>query len=107
MVAGERILKFALLPNLRLCGVTGEHGQDLHFIQENRKRRWLFLRDTGRSSAAGTTLRLPWIMGRQGAEQRGRRSFYVAARSSWYPNLNGFGEKALYDLTFKVPKAKW
>ena len=27
----------------------------------------------------------------------------MGARESWYPNLNGFGEKALYDLTFKVP----
>src|SRR6202041_1068832 len=33
----------------------------------------------------------------------GDGSFYVGARDSWYPNLNGFGEKALYDLTFKVP----
>jgi aminopeptidase N len=28
----------------------------------------------------------------------------VGARSAWYPNLNGFGEHVLYDLTFKVPK---
>src|SRR5262249_21172116 len=34
----------------------------------------------------------------------GGGSYYVGARESWYPNLNGFGEKALYDLTFKVPK---
>ena len=26
-----------------------------------------------------------------------------ARAQSWYPNLNGFGEKSLYDLTFKVP----
>jgi len=31
-------------------------------------------------------------------------SFYVSARSSWYPNLNGFGERAFYDLTYKVPR---
>jgi aminopeptidase N len=35
----------------------------------------------------------------------GNGSYYVSARDSWYPNLNGFGEKALYDLTFKVPPA--
>jgi hypothetical protein len=34
----------------------------------------------------------------------GSGSYYIiGARQSWYPNLNGFGEKALYDLTFKVP----
>src|SRR6266403_412107 len=37
LVAGERVLKFGLLPNLRVARVTGEKGQDLHFIQENRK----------------------------------------------------------------------
>ena len=28
----------------------------------------------------------------------------MRSRRSWYPNLNGFGEQALYDLTFKVPQ---
>ena len=37
-------------------------------------------------------------------EDAGGGSFYVRARTSWYPNLNGFGEHALYDLTFKVPR---
>lgn len=37
LVPGERVLKFALLPNLRVTRVTGAKGQDLHFIQENRK----------------------------------------------------------------------
>ena len=27
----------------------------------------------------------------------------MRARTSWYPNLNGFGERATYDLTYKVP----
>ena len=38
-------------------------------------------------------------------DDAGDGSYYVGARESWYPNLNGggFGEKALYDLTFKVP----
>jgi aminopeptidase N len=33
----------------------------------------------------------------------GSGSYYIGARQSWYPNLNGFGEKTLYDLTFKIP----
>jgi len=37
-------------------------------------------------------------------EEAGEGSFYVGARTSWYPNLNGFGERALYDLIFKVPR---
>src|SRR5437660_232384 len=37
LVPGERVMKFGLLPTLRVTRVTGEKGQDLHFIQENRK----------------------------------------------------------------------
>lgn len=37
LLAGERVLKFALLPNLRVTRVIDEEGQDLHFIQESRK----------------------------------------------------------------------
>jgi hypothetical protein len=37
-------------------------------------------------------------------EEAGEGSYYVGARTSWYPNLNGFGEKASYDLIFKVPR---
>src|SRR5258708_15953642 len=42
LVAGERVLKFALLPTLRVTRVSGEGGQDLHFIQENRKKTTSF-----------------------------------------------------------------
>src|SRR6266478_1548676 len=37
LVAGERVMKFGLLPTLRVTRVTGENGQDLHFIHENQK----------------------------------------------------------------------
>ena len=37
LVAGERVLKFGLLPNLRVTRVTDEQGQDLYCIQESRK----------------------------------------------------------------------
>src|SRR5205807_3437929 len=37
LVAGERVLKFGLLPNLRVTKVTDEQGQNLFFIQESRK----------------------------------------------------------------------
>jgi hypothetical protein len=37
LVPGERVMKFGLLPTLRVTRVTGQNGQDLHFIQESRK----------------------------------------------------------------------
>ena len=36
-LAGERILKFGLLPNLRVTRVTDDQGQDLYFIQETAR----------------------------------------------------------------------
>src|SRR5207244_544131 len=37
LLSGERVLKFGLLPNLRVNRVLDEEGQDLFFIQESRK----------------------------------------------------------------------
>ena len=36
LLAGERVMKFALLPNLRVARVTGDDGKELEFIQEDR-----------------------------------------------------------------------
>jgi hypothetical protein len=104
LVAGERVLKFGLLPTLRVTRVSGERGQDLHFIQENRKEDGSFYAVLDEAPAMGQP---HFITVEYGGDKvlynAGGGSYYVGARQSWYPNLNGFGEKALYDLTFKVP----
>src|SRR5258708_37702247 len=35
----------------------------------------------------------------------GGGNFSVGARTSWYPSVNAFSDRAAYDLTFKVPKS--
>ena len=37
LVAGERVLKFALLLTVRVTRVSDQNGKDLHFIQESKK----------------------------------------------------------------------
>jgi len=105
LVAGERVLKFGLLPNLRVTRVTDERGQDLYFIQESRKADGSFYAILPEAPALGKEqfIHVEYA-GDKVLEQAGEGSYYVGARTSWYPNLNGFGEKAFYDLTFKVPK---
>ena len=104
LVPGERVLKFALLPTLRVSRVTGEGGQDLHFIQENRKEDGSFYAVLDEAPAMGKVHSITVEYGGDKVlTNAGSGSYYVGARDSWYPNLNGFGEKALYDLTFKVP----
>ena len=104
LIAGERVLKFGLLPNLRVTRVVDKDGQDLHYIQESRKEDGSFYVVLPQAGDVGTEYSLTiQYSGDKVLEQAGGGSFYVQARTSWYPNLNGFGERAMYDLTYKVP----
>src|SRR5258708_5162940 len=104
LVAGERVMKFGLLPTLRVTRGTGENGQDLHFIQENRKEDGSFYAVLDETPAMGQAHSITVeYAGDKVLTNAGGGSYYIGARQSWYPNLNGFGEKALYDLTFKIP----
>jgi hypothetical protein len=104
LIVGERVLKFGLLPNLRVTRVSGQSGHDLHFIQENRKEDGSFYVILDEAPAMGQEHSVTVeYAGDKVLTNAGSGSYYVSARESWYPNLNGFGEKALYDLTFKVP----
>ena len=104
LVPGERVMKFGLLPTLRVTRVSGEKGQDLHFIQENRKEDGSFYAVLDEAPAMGQVHSITVEYGGDKVlSDAGSGSYYIGARESWYPNLNGFGEKALYDLTFKVP----
>jgi len=104
LIPGERVLKFGLLPNLRVTRVTDQNGQDLHFIQESRKEDGSFYVVLDEAPAMGRehSVSVEYV-GDKVLANAGNGSYFVSARESWYPNLNGFGEKALYDLTFKVP----
>jgi hypothetical protein len=106
LLAGERVMKFGLLPTLRVTRVTDQNGQDLHFVQENRKEDGSFYAILNEAPAMGQehAISIEYV-GDKVLANAGNGSYYVSARDSWYPNLNGFGEKALYDLTFKVPPA--
>ena len=106
LVSGERVMKFALLPTLRVTRVSDENGKELHFIQESRKEDGSFYAVLDEAPEIGKehSISVEYV-GDQVLYDAGSGSYYVGARESWYPNLNGFGEKALYDLTFKVPRS--
>jgi hypothetical protein len=104
LVPGERVMKFGILPSLRVTRVSGENGHDLHFIQENRKEDGSFYVVLDDAPAMGQPHSITVEYGGDKVlYDAGGGSYYIGARESWYPNLNGFGEKVLYDLTFKVP----
>ncbi len=106
LVDGERVMKFGLLPTLRVSRVTSENGKDLHFIQEDKKSDGSFYAVLDEPAEIGKERFITVEYGGDKVlENAGDGSYYIGARESWYPNLNGggFGEKAIYDLTFKIP----
>jgi hypothetical protein len=105
LIPGERLLKFGLLPNLRVTRVIDEQRQDIHYIQESRKEDGSFYVILPKAPEAGKESSITvQYEGDKVLTQAGEGSYYVRARTSWYPNLNGFGERVGYDLTYKVPR---
>jgi Peptidase family M1 domain len=105
LIAGERVMKFGLLPNLRVSRVADDQGHDLYFVQEDRHRDGSFYAILPQALPVGEghSINVEYA-GDKVLTEAGAGSYYVGARTSWYPNMNGFGEKTFYDLTFKVPR---
>ncbi|HLH03330.1 MAG TPA: carboxypeptidase regulatory-like domain-containing protein [Bryobacteraceae bacterium] len=105
LVAGERVLKFHLLPNLRVSRVTDAERKELYFIQESRKADGSFYVIFPEPCAPGKLYQITVeYAGDHVIQDAGTGSFYIGARESWYPTPNSFGERSIYELTFRVPK---
>lgn len=100
---GDRVLNFGLLPNLRVTRVTmGE--REVNFIQESRKEDGSFYVVLPEPLAKGRQYKLSIeYQGNKVIEDAGGGNFAVGARTSWYPSVNAFNDRATFDLTFKVP----
>ena len=101
---GDRVVKFSLLPNLRVARVTSG-GREIAFIQEDRKEDGSFYVVMPEGMAKGSAHQVVVeYSGDKVVRKEGGGNFAVGARESWYPNVNTFRDHARYDLTFKVPK---
>ena len=103
---GDRVVHFDLLPSLRVTRVTTDTQQEAHYIQENRKADGSFSVIMPEPMIAGREYRLVIeYSGDRVIHKAGGGNFSVGARTSWYPSVNAFSDRATYDLTFKVPKS--
>ncbi len=104
VIAGDRVLKFGLLPTLRVTRVS-MGSEDVPFIQEDRKEDAGFYVVLPRPMEEGSVqqLRIEY-QGDKVVHKEGGGNFSVGARESWYPALNSFHDHAAYDLTFRIPK---
>jgi hypothetical protein len=102
---GDRVLDFGLLPSLRVSRVSMADGKESSFIQEGRKEDGSFYALLPQPTVKGQpyTLHIEYE-GNKVLSDAGNGSFSVGARTSWYPSVAAFGDRATFDLIFKVPK---
>lgn len=107
LIPGERVIKFHLLPNLRVSRVTDGRGKDLYAVQQSPKEDGSFyvILDSPAQVRAPFVLQIEYA-GDKVITDAGGGSYYVGARECWYPTPNQFNERSMYDLTFHVPKHK-
>jgi aminopeptidase N len=104
VTAGDRVIRFELLPALRVSSVrTGS--TPVSFIQEDRKKDGSFYAVMPEPMVKDRTYQLTIeYAGDKVVRNEGGGNFSVGARESWYPSVNAFADQAKYDLTFKVPR---
>jgi hypothetical protein len=104
LVSGSRVLRFALLPALRVTRVS-QGPKEIPYVQEGRKEDGSFyvILPAPLEKGAGLQLTIEYE-GNKVLTKAGGGTFYIEARSAWYPNVNAFTEQSTYDLTFKIPK---
>jgi hypothetical protein len=103
---GLRVVRLSLFPTLRVQSVTAE-GQNIPFIQENKNDDADFAVILPKPLNAGQKFTITTIYaGKDAVIDEGGGNYFPIARQDWYPNSvsGGFGEYALYDMTFRIPK---
>ena len=106
-VSGLQVVPFRLFKTLRVSSVTGQNGESLNFIQEDKADDpdvWVVL---DRSLSKGEHYHITVAYGGKDAVlAEGGGNFYPVAREDWYPNSasGALGDYTNYDMTFRVPK---
>jgi hypothetical protein len=105
LIAGERVVKFGLLSDLRVSSVKDAAGAELNVIQEEKDKDGALyvILPKGLKKGEKTMVTIAY-RGDKVISDAGGGSLYVVARTSWYPSLNSFQDRTIFDLTFRAPK---
>jgi len=102
---GDRVIKFGLLPTLRVTRVSTTGDREVAYVQEKKKEDGSFYvilpEPTARDHQYNLNIEYE---GNKVIEDAGGGNFAVGARTSWYPSVNAFSDRSAFELTFKVPK---
>ncbi len=100
-----RLLPMSLAPKLRVEKVVMNDGTECLFIQEDEDEDadfWIILPEPlVRDDPITLTIT---YSGEDVVKSAGSGNYYVLRRTSWYPNIIAFRDRALYEATFHVPK---
>jgi peptidase M1-like protein len=111
-IGGERAIGFQLARALAVDSVTGQHGEQLTFFQNegmnlqdrlSRGTDYLFviLPD---APEKGSEFTLHFRYRGRVIENAGNGVLFVSARESWYPHFGAAADFANYDLSIRWPK---
>jgi hypothetical protein len=104
MADGERVLGLDLLKELRVTRALF-NDKETGFIQEDKKKDGSFYAIFPEPLVKGQKYKLTLeYQGEKVLENQGGGNFSVQYRTSWYPSVNSFKDRATFDLTFKIPK---
>ncbi len=106
-VNGLRVVPFDLFSSLRVESVTGDNGQPLSFIQEEKKQDADFSVILPKVLSTGDKYSITTMYsGKEAVVNEGGGNYYPVARHNWYPNNadSSLGEYTIYDMAFHIPK---
>lgn len=104
---GMRVAPFNLFGTLRVQEVTGQNGEALTFVQEDKKDDPDFYVILPKVLSAGEKYTIvTTYSGKDAVLQSGNGNYFPVARDNWYPSSPNysFGDFSTYDLTFHIPK---
>lgn len=102
--SGDRVVPFGLLPSLRVTRVTLE-GKETGFIQEGERQDGSFHVVLPEGTRNGQVFELQVEYGGDKVvSKEGNGNYSVEARTSWYPSVNSFLDRATYELSYQYPK---
>ncbi len=103
-VGGIRVAPFNLFRSLRVQSVTDAEGNQLSFIQEDKKDDPQFSVILPKVLPANVPYALrTTYSGTEAVSDEGGGNYYPIARTNWYPATR-FDDYATYDMTFSIPK---
>jgi hypothetical protein len=105
-INGLRVVPFDLFRTLRAESVKAD-GQALAFIQEDKNDDADFAVILPKPLSVGERYKITSAYdGKEAVTNEGGGNYFPVSRMNWYPNNRAasFGEYALYDMTFRIPK---